>query len=76
MLGTGVALRCEGRESSSTGVPPNTRAPGALGQGQEEAPPGARSRAVSRVLSYYSGPRPLTLGRGVPGRHDTAGGQL
>ena len=39
-----------------------------------------KRRARSKVesceppLRYYLGPRPLTLGRGVPGRHDTAGG--
>lgn len=56
MLGTGIAFRGEGRESSSKGVPPKTRAPRALGQGTEEAPPGARSRAVSRVFDTTSRP--------------------
>lgn len=60
VLGTGVALRLSsalrGRGSSSKGVPPKHRAPGALRQGEEEAPSGARSRDVSRVLDTTSGP--------------------
>lgn len=62
VLGTGGGGRSppefcrERRKSSSKGVPPKHRAPGALGQGEEEVPPGARSRAVSRVLDTTSGP--------------------
>ena len=48
-------------------------APGALGQRKEEAPQNKVENCEPRIRNYF-GPWPLTLGRGVPGRHDTAGG--
>lgn len=82
--GAGGALRLRSAErgegkSSSDGcaellLPKKTEPPEPW-DGEGKRRPGSKVDSGEPRLRYSFGPEPLTLGRGVPGRHDTAGGQ-
>lgn len=67
---------CLDPRGCSKGLPQKKKkkAPGTMVGREIKRRPGSKVETCEPRLRYYFGPRPLTLGRGIPGRHDTSGG--